>query len=289
MRPRRRLAAKLALALSLCAAPALSARTAAADEKENCLAAASKGQTLRDAHDLVGARDQFRVCARNVCPALVQTDCGNWLDEVERRVPSVVLSAKDGEGHDLLDITVTADGAPLVRKLDGQAVPLNPGVHTFRFELASGESATSQALVKEGEKAQGIAVVLPLAHPGAKADASKVAVPAPAPVHPFVNGSRGATQRIVGLVLGGLGVVGLGVGAGVAIDAKSKDNAALAEEEATGPADARAAVNQGNIGTGVVVAGAVVAAAGIVLWVTAPRAKVALGVDGSQVLLRGVF
>jgi hypothetical protein len=82
---------RLALGLPLVAAFLSFGRASLADGKAECLAAASRGQTLRDAHSLVEARVQFQACARRECPAIVQTDCGAWLDAVERTLPSVVL------------------------------------------------------------------------------------------------------------------------------------------------------------------------------------------------------
>ena len=58
--------------------------TSLADDKETCLDAVSKGQRFRDTHKLVQAREQFRVCAAATCPAVVQTDCAQWLDSVDK-------------------------------------------------------------------------------------------------------------------------------------------------------------------------------------------------------------
>src|SRR5580658_4532403 len=89
-----------------------------ADETAACEAAVSKGQELRDAHKLVEAREQFRICAAPACPAVMRSDCTNWIDEADRAIPTVVLSAKDASGDDLLDVSVSLDGAPLTAKLD---------------------------------------------------------------------------------------------------------------------------------------------------------------------------
>ena len=189
--------------------PAMLLTTAAlADDKAACLDAASKGQTLRNAHKLVEAREQLRICAAAACPAVVQTDCANWLADVERALPSVVMTAKSGAGADLVDVKVTVDGQPLVSKLDGQAVPMNPGQHTFHFEAADG-SLDQQVVVSEGEKNQRIAVVL-----GAAAAAGAA---------PDAGGSS-SPWRTVGWVLGGVGVAGLGVGTVFGIVALSDKN-----------------------------------------------------------------
>jgi hypothetical protein len=281
------------LAIGIALASFLSVRSGRADEKADCLAAASKGQTLRDAHSLIEAREQFQICARRTCPALVQTDCGSWLETVEKTLPSVVLSAKDGQGRDLIDVSVTADGKPIAQKLDGQAVWMDPGVHWFRFELADGTSATSQVVVKEGEKAQGVAVVLaqvggtPAGAAGGTDEPAKPAPPDSATdTRPFFS-RRGGTQRLTGLVLAGLGVVAFGVGEGIALDAKSKD--ASARGTASAESDTKSAVKEGNVGTAFCVAAGVVAAAGVVVWFTAPSAKLGVGTNGREVWVGGAF
>jgi hypothetical protein len=280
---------RLALGLPLVAVFLSFGRASFADEKTECLAAASRGQTLRDAHSLVEARVQFQACARRECPAIVQTDCGAWLDAVERTLPSVVLSAKDGAGHDVLEAKVEIDGKPLVQRLDGHAVPVNPGLHSFRFEQADGTSATAQVLVKEG-KTQGVEVVLQAATAVAVKGGEPSAAAAPAEAVTPVASRRGSAQRAMGLVVGGVGIVGLAVGGGIALDAKSKDNTAGAEPRTlAAQMTSQDAQSEGNKGTVVFVTGAVVAAAGVVLWLTAPSARVAVGTDGSEVLLKGVF
>ena len=281
--PRRALGLPLALVTLAHASPSL------ADEKAECLAAASTGQTLRDAHSLIEAKESFQVCARPSCPALVQTDCGAWLDAVERALPTVVLAAKDGEGRDLIDVVVSVDGKPFARKLDGQAVPMNPGAHDFRFDRADGTTATSRVIVKEGEKAQEISVAFAPAVVSPPPDAVSPLPVAPPPAPADATANARALQRALALVLGGVGVAGIAVGGGIALDAKSKDDTAAAETTPSRHSDSVNAVSEGNAGTVVMVAGGVLAAAGIVVWFTAPSAKVSVGAAGSSLWLRGTF
>jgi hypothetical protein len=85
----------------------------------------------------------------------------------------------------------------------------------------------------------------------------------------------------VGLVLGAVGVVGLGVGAGFAVGAKSAYNASLPECQPNAPDQCSqagvnqrsSAVNAGNVATVAVVVGAAALAGGVVLWLTAPTAS----------------
>jgi hypothetical protein len=304
----------IVLGLSACAA--LSAGLARADgapptpagrvDKATCLTAVTSGQRLRDTHKLVAAREQFRVCGRSECPAVVRSDCASWLAELDKTLPTVVLSAKDGAGRYVVDVRVSVDGQPLVGKLNGQAVAVDLGLHTFRFERLDDASkvATQQALVKEGEKAQSVSVVLSEAGsaappPSSSADAASDGSARPATTPPPSTSTPGSTFRLLGLVLGGAGVVGMGVGTGIALDAKSKDNRAANETGTAQKNDSVSAVNEGNVATVVLVVGAAMAAAGVVLWLTAPSAttggpaesatNLALATDGREVILRGTF
>src|SRR4051812_23385078 len=85
-------------------------RSAHADEKQACLAASEKAQQLRSAGKLGDAREQLNVCGRPECPKLVQQDCTLWMTELLASLPSIVPSAKDRKGRDLVDVRLTIDG-----------------------------------------------------------------------------------------------------------------------------------------------------------------------------------
>lgn len=189
--------------LGLSAALALAAPTAAADGKAECLGAAGDGQTLRDAHKLIEARDKFRICAAAGCPAAVQGDCASWLDAVEKALPSVVLTAKNGTGAPLVDVRVSLDGQPFATRLQGEAIPIDPGSHTFHFEALDGSTHDELAVISEGIKAQAVAVVI-----GAPTPATATPTPTASPE----QGGSSGTLKTVGWVVGGAGVVGLGIG-----------------------------------------------------------------------------
>jgi hypothetical protein len=186
----------------------LGGRAARADDKAACLDAASRGQRLRDNHAMVEAREQLRVCAAAGCPSVVQTDCAGWLADVERALPTVVVTARSGAGADLVDVKVSVDGKPLVSRLDGRAVPMDPGSHSFHFEGADGASLDRQVVVREGEKDQAVAVVLAVARavPAAPVPGSPAAATGPE------AGGSSSPWKTVGWVAGGVGVAGLAMG-----------------------------------------------------------------------------
>ena len=253
------------LALLAASSPAMAQDTAA------CLSAASKGQKFRDAHKLVEARDEFRVCAAAGCPGVVQSDCANWLVGLEKATPTLVVTAKSGAGENLVDVKVTVDGQPFEAKLDGRAVPIDPGTHAFRFEGPDGSTVDEVVVVTEGEQNQRVNVVIgPVPPPGTAGAAATGAAE---------GGSR-STWRNVGWVVGGVGIVGLGIGAAFGISAISNNNSSNANGhcdatgcDATGTSLRNDAISNATASTITFIAGGVLTAAGIVLVVVAPVDK----------------
>jgi hypothetical protein len=251
----------------------LPAATARADDKAACLDAASKGQSLRDHGKLVEAREQFRRCAAQGCPQMVVQDCGGWLTDVEKSLPTVVVTAKDASGNDLVDVKVTLDGQPLLAKLTGEALPVNPGPHAFHFEAAGGLTVDRQVLVKQGDKNQEVAAVL-----GAPAAAAPASQPPPAALTPPPPASSSSAWRTTGWVLGGLGVVGLGVGTAFGI--VSMNDKSGAHCDANNFCDPGALSSGRSAATGADVgfmAGGALLAAGLVLVLLAPPGSDATG------------
>ena len=179
----------------------------AADEKIACANASDSGQKLRDEGKLVKARQEFLVCARDVCPATIKKDCADWLNQSEASLPSVVLGAKDAHGQDLASAKVTIDGQPSDEKLEGKAMFVDPGPHTFRFEIPGEKPIEQQIVVREGEKNRAISVSWEKAqlsqNPGGAT---------PPPTEP-----ESKPSHVPAYVAGGIGIAAVGVGAIFAI------------------------------------------------------------------------
>jgi hypothetical protein len=236
-----------------------------ADDLAACSDAAEKGQELRDSHRLIEARERFRECANSACPAVIQKDCIGWLEQAERSLPTVVLSAKDANGSDVTDVRVSVDGRPFVNELSGQAMPIDPGSHVFHFERGDGTTQERRAPIREGEKNQTVVVVLGTPHDGA--------AEAPAAASRPNEGSRqGAPWRTVGWAAGAIGLVGLAVGAVfglMAVSDKSDAHCVGGECDAEPLASARRHATVSTIGF---VAGGALLAGGTALVLFAPRA-----------------
>lgn len=267
-----------ALAILLIAS---SAGLALADDKATCFHAAGNGQTLRDAHKLVEAREQFRVCAAATCPPAVQTDCSGWVTDVDRAIPTVVLSAKDASGNDLFDVSVHVDGAPLAEKLDGVALPIDPGPHTFRFQWPDGTSTERQVLVPEGQKAMVVSATFTA--PNAPPAPAPVAAPPPAApaaarasesTHPsglrttgFVVGATGLLAIVVGSVVGGLTFAEVSTA-----KAACGPNGCAENTSPVAVSDMQTARTMGNTSTALFIAGGAFVAGGVALvWLGRSR------------------
>ncbi len=252
---------RLICALLLPAAALLSSTTAFGDDKAACVSSASKGQKLRSAHKLVAAREELRACAAAACPAVVQSDCASWLAEVEKALPSIVVTAKNGKGANLIEVKLSVDGRPFGSRLDGQAAPIDPGSHALHFEGRDGATLDQQIVVLEGEKDQRVSVVLgaPTAEGGgtnAKASSET---------------SGGSGWKTLGWAAGGVGLIGIGVGAVFGAMAMSDNNSAhcnASNQCEPGPlSSARSAAVGSDVGF---IAGGVLLAGGIALVLLGP-------------------
>lgn len=294
------------LALGLCASALTQSGWARADGTTTCTDAASQGQIQRDAHKLVEARNQFLICAKQECPSVVRKDCTTWLEQVQASLPTVVPVAIDEAGNTLPGVKVSVDGKVLVAKIEGQAVEVNPGTYTFAFEAPDGTKAEKQVVVAEGDKDKRVAV--PIASPGALGTAappppSTASAPAPpaassAPAERPPGESSPAPWKTIGIVTAGVGVVGLGLGTVFGLQASSKKGSAGCDSNSVCPnttaeSTLSGAQSDGNIATGFFVAGALLAAGGIVMWAVAPGAPVqvapSVGTNTGGILVRGVW
>jgi hypothetical protein len=166
-------------------------------------------------------------------------------------------------------VVVRRNGEVVVgEKLDGKPVPVDPGHYTFEAAATGKKTWTATR-----EIAPGASVIVDV--PALEA----IVVAAPrAPISISSPEGTASTRRTVGLALGGVGLVGLGVGAAFGVKALSN----LAASKADGHCDASSfcddvgfqlrneARDAATISTVTLALGATAAVVGAVLWLTAP-------------------
>jgi hypothetical protein len=136
---------------------ALSSTFAQAQSTGACFEAPVEGQKFERAGKLTAARALFETCSRNTCPAEIVEDCTRWAQRVDEALPSVVVAARDAQGRDVVDATVSVDGAPAV-PLSARAMTLDPGTHRFVFKRNTSETIERQVMLREAEKNREVAV-----------------------------------------------------------------------------------------------------------------------------------
>lgn len=185
------------MAVAMAALSIVTATTVAAmavPTKDQCFASYEQGQTLRSKGALGAARSEFEVCAQAACPDLTRNDCAKWLTEVDASVPTLTLVVTDRSGRDVVDVRVTIDGRPLVERLDGKAIPVDPGPHKLQLSRPGEAPIQLDIVVREGEKNRRVA-----ARFGGSSSAG--------------GGGAGGIEAVspAAWVLGAVGVLGLGI------------------------------------------------------------------------------
>lgn len=165
-------------------------KTAQADPA-TCADSAEKGQVVRDEGKLVASRELFVSCAQQECPKAVRDSCAEWLADVERRVPKIVVNARDAKGRDV-EVRATIDGASLPASVSVSGVRADPGRHKMRYEADGFPAKEEEIILREAEGVRVLAVTFGAVQERSEAPSS----------------SKPTTLT---WVLGGTAVAGLGV------------------------------------------------------------------------------
>jgi hypothetical protein len=201
-------------------APAEAQQPSARDKKRACVESYEQAQQLRNVGKLTESRERLLVCSSDECPTAVRGDCANWLAEVESNLPSVVIEARLPMGRETADVNVWVDGQVFARGLDGRALTVDPGVHTFRFESASAGKSEQQVIIRQGEKNRKIVVQFGSGSPGPAPAEITPSTPLPKTETPKASSGGSALYPVLPLVLVGVGVAGVGTFAGFALSGK---------------------------------------------------------------------
>ncbi len=188
--------AKWLLAITLAASGLCTSVSGHAVDKQACFASFDSSQELRKEGKLTAAREQALICASGDCPAITVSKCSEWLDELEKQIPTVVIVAKDTAGADTTEVTVSVDGKTVADKLDGRPISLDPGAHSISFAHGTAEAIIQQVVVAEGEQNRKLSV--DFSKPGASDSSASVS-----PLV-YVGFSIAGAGVIAGAITGGL-------------------------------------------------------------------------------------
>jgi hypothetical protein len=253
------------------------------------------GRTLMMTGRLVEANEVFLSVARipvsnqeTARSTAARTEAAQLAKKVHARTPAVTIKVV-GASPDA--VTVTLDGETLSSAALVAPRFVNPGAHKFAATAPNGDHAESNVTLAESTPAN-VELKLVPAPSAPPPPAATATAPQPAqttPEAPASSPSYWTGRRILGVGVAAAGVVGVAVGIGLGLAANGEYNTAKGEDGVPRKNDSSSAVSEGNVATVIFTAGAVVAAAGIVVWLTAPSATTQVGTDGHQILLRGTF
>jgi hypothetical protein len=156
-----------------------------------CVVANERAQDERHEGALLRARQSLATCLASSCPDAVREDCAARLLDVDAAIPSVVLSAVDPAGNDLSAVRVRVDSHAFAERLDGVAMPMDPGEHRFAFEAHGLPPEETTVVLHEREKGRVVRVTMeaPRAETRRRTMAAGIL-------------AAGAAAGVVGIVLG---------------------------------------------------------------------------------------
>ncbi|MFT3692899.1 MAG: tetratricopeptide repeat protein [Kofleriaceae bacterium] len=200
------------------------------------------------------------------------------IDKLEPNVPKILIHVP--EGAETKNLQVTIDGQAI--DTDDLSSPqlVDPGPKQVEYALGSGTRKSKLVPVERGGTSE-ITLDLPKVKEKV-ADEKPIKKKPPEPEEPVETPSKvGHGQRVAGVVVASVGVVGIGVGSYLALAARSKYNDALSSHcmgmtnmcDAQGLTDTHDARSQANLASIVFGVGAAAAVTGIVIYVIAPKAS----------------
>jgi hypothetical protein len=283
------------------------------DATAQCIASSERGLDLRKQEKLLEARKVLATCATTKCPDEIRTVCEQRITEINGVLPAIAFDVKDAAGNDEPDVKESIDGVTVAAQLGGRAAPIDPGPHVFTFEVPGQAPVEKKLIVSEGDRDRREKIVIGApaqggqAAQGAQATAAPTVVaPGGAAPAPSNASTQTSTQKSVGFVAGGAGVVGVALGAVFGIVASSKWSSAKSDcgpscgANAPAQQEKSSAESAATISTVGFVAGGVLLAAGLTLFLTAPpetkatttgalRVTPAVGPGEAALFLRGGF
>jgi serine/threonine-protein kinase len=181
---------------------------------------------------------------------------------LEPKLSHLTVTVPDASA--IAGLTVRRDGEELGRAGWGTAIPVDPGQHVVEATAPGHEKWSQTVQVDAGAASASVTV------PALGESATTPATPESTP---------GSTQRTLGLVVGGVGIVGIGIGSFFGVQAMNQENDAKTHCRTDtyctqqGVDLGNAAKTSATVSTVAFIAGGAALAAGVVLYFMAPKRK----------------
>ena len=126
--------------------------------KATCAQAYESAQESRASGHLQETRQRLSFCARSECPSFVQKDCARWLEEVDKELPSVVLTAVGLDREAAAKVTIKLDGRLISGALSGGPISLDPGRHELVLQRPGESPITRTIMAQQGVQNRSVVV-----------------------------------------------------------------------------------------------------------------------------------
>jgi hypothetical protein len=245
----------------------LAVSPAHADTVEECASGAEQGFQLRKAGSLNEARAKFVMCAKEICPKIVNNDCRVALRQLEESGPHLFVKVASTTGTDLPNPTVLLDGQPITKEQQISGILVDPGTHRLRAEYMGYEPASQDVVTTVADGLRTVQLVL---KPIAAADSV-------VPSTSQSSTTQVARQRTPAYVVGGIGLASLLAGGILSGLTYAKYNDLKSCSPRCDGDRVSAGQTQALVGDVLLGLGAAALITTVVLWVTAPTATAKSG------------
>ena len=180
----------VAVVVAVLATPGLSE----AKENRACVAAYKKGAQLTREAKFHAAKDSMSLCTKLICSAALRKECMSRVEQLTLDAPTLVPEVTDDRGRPVTDVRITMDGKPWVAKVDGRAMPVDPGLHVFTFEARGVVFARERMVILQGQRNRALSASLVWERNDREQDAVDELGPPPAPPMPPVVAAQAARR-----------------------------------------------------------------------------------------------
>jgi hypothetical protein len=170
------------MAVAVLAAPAPSE----AKENRACMTAYKKGAQLTREAKFHAAKESMLLCTKLICSAALRKECSARVEQLTADAPTLVPEVTDDRGRPVTDVRITMDGKPWVSKVDGRAMPVDPGLHVFTFESRGVVFARERMVVLQGQRNRALSASLVWERSGREQDAVDELGPPTSPPPPVM-------------------------------------------------------------------------------------------------------
>jgi hypothetical protein len=157
--------------IALCAAPKTSHADKAKGDKAShvCAVTYRTAVEIELAGHLREAKETYWACAKPACGVLIRNQCSARFTQLESDIPSVVPLVTDEAGRDRIDVQVTMDKEILTNRVDGRALPVDPGPHEFSVIAEGAILARRKVMILQGQRNRPITLAINQSERGKKA------------------------------------------------------------------------------------------------------------------------